>query len=654
MRCGVGFSLSAFRFWPFSSSVRYLLAILCGLAVVAAQLLYGGAMRPVFALPAFALIGGVGILAVVGVFGRNLPAPNGSCVVAVGLFGAWLLWREMEATEVWLASGYLRLTLACLIMYGVFAWVLINPFHRLAFCVMVLASALGQAALGAWQFTHAHEGFPLPWMSEQLKLWYAGRFSNLAHGLYLNRNHLAWFLNAAGLLGLSLGCWSRWGLKTKILCLYVALMALAVAVMTGSRGGILGLVAGLGVFFIASGMVLIVGARGRRRLALGIMTAGLLIAGSGIFLVVENSFFVQNRMQILLEDSYRGYVFDAGLRQFQLEPLLGTGPGSFAYFSRQFRETQALFDDVYAHDDWLQLAADFGFPALALLVIAVILHAANGWRGLLTALRTRMGGSSQPQSHSAALLIAALSCLAAFGVHSAFDFNMQIPANALLAAACMGILANSGVEERRREGAAGFFWRLPGFLVLGGMGCWLTWEVWQAAEPEYETLQAENAVLQGDWEAGLVHTEKGQRTGQTNPSLHEMRGTALLLRSYSRSTLAERWADRRDAVGALSTAVILAPLDWRRRLQRLEALMRTGQLQEAAAEAFVTMALNPAHGRAYELYSEILEARGEFSEALRFYTLSRACPGGAWSQSRAADLTKKARAEVEAREKVLP
>jgi len=82
--------------------------------------------------------------------------------------------------------------------------------------------------------------------------------------------------------------------------------------------------------------------------------------------------------------------------------------------------------------------------------------------------------------------------------------------------------------------------------------------------------------------------------------------------------------------------------------------MRTGQLQEAAAEAFVTMALNPAHGRAYELYSEILEARGEFSEALRFYTLSRACPGGAWSQSRAADLTKKARAEVEAREKVLP
>lgn len=611
-------------------------------------------MRPVFALPAYAVVGGIGVLGLVGLLWKNLPVPNGGCVAAVGLFGAWLLWREMAAAEVWLASGYLRLTLACLIMYGVFGWVLTNPFHRLAFCVVVLVSALSQAALGAWQFTHAHDGFPLPWMSEQLKLWYGGRFSDIAHGLYLNRNHLAWFLNAAGLIGLSLSCWGRWPIGVKILCLYVALMSLAVSVLTGSRGGMLGLAAGLLVFCLCCAAVLIVGAKGRRGAATVAILGGLVLLGGGISLVFENSFFVQDRFERLLDDSYRGYVFDAVLRQFQLAPLLGTGPGTFAYYARQFRETQALFDDVYAHDDWLQLAADFGFPALALLGVVVIVHVANGWRGLLAVLRARMRSSSRPQSHSAAILIAALSCLAVFGVHSAFDFNMQIPANALLAAACLGILANTGVEGGRRSGAAGFFRRLPGFLVLGGLGIWLLGEVWRAAEPEYETLQAENAVLQGDWEAALVHTGKGQRAGATNPSLSEMRGTALLLRSYSQSTSAGRWADERDAVRELSTAVAMAPLDWRRHLQWLEALMRTGQLREAEKEVFVTVALNPAHGRAYELYSEILESRGEFSDALRLYTLSRACPGGTWTPARAQELANKAKEKTEVRERIAP
>lgn len=604
-------------------------------------------MRPVFALPAYALVGGIGILSLAGLWSRNLPGPRWSCVLAVGFFGAWLLWREMAATEFWLASEYLRLTLACLVLYGVFAWMLTNPFHRLAFCAVLLVAALAQAALGAWQFTHTHEGFPLPWFSEQLKLWYASRFSHIAHGSYLNRNHLAWFLNTAGLVGLSLGCWSRWGIKAKILCLYVALMTLGVGVLTGSRGGMLGLAAGLAVFFVASGVVLIVGAPGRRWLAMGIMAAGLTIAGSGIFVVVQNSYFVQNRMQILLEDSYRGQVFDAAFRQFQLAPLLGTGPGTFAYYARQFRETRPMNDDVYAHDDWLQLTADFGFPALALLLVVVLLHAASGWRGLVDVLHSRMRGHSRPQSHSAALLIAALSSLAVFVVHSFFDFNMQIPANAMLAAAWLGILANPGVERGNRGNASPIWGRRPGILLLGGLAGWLLVEVWRVAVPMYETLQAENAVLVGDWEAALAHIEAGRNGERISPEQHAMRGTALLLRSYAQTLPARRWADEREAADELSSAVRLAPGDWNHHLTWLEALMQTGQYRAAEKEIFVTMALNPAHGRVYQLYSEILASRGKYAEALRFYQFSRSRPGSTWTPIRAEELAKEARTRAE-------
>ena len=609
--------------------MRYFLAILCGLAVVAAQTMYGGAMRPVFALPAYAVVGIVGILAVAGAFWRNLPAPNAGCVVSVGLLAGWMLWRTEAAADVWLASGFLRLILACVVLYGVFAWVITHPFHRLAFCVVILASALAQAALGAWQFTHHHEGFPIPWMSRQLEGWYGGRFSDVAHGMYLNRNHLAWFLNAAGLIGLALSCWGRWRIGLKILCFYVAVMSLAGSVLTGSRGGILGLAVGLIVFCICSAGVLIVGAKGRRGAATMAILGGLAFTAAGIFFVFQNSFFVQGRFQILFDDSYREGVFEAVLRQFQLAPLGGTGPGTFMYYARQFRESQATADDLFAHNDWMQVTADFGFPALALLLVVVILHVSNGWRGLMAVLRSRMSIYTRPQSHSAALLIAALTGLAAFAVHSLFDFNMQIPANALLAAALLGILANPGAESRpqHRAGLFGSIRRAPAFLVLGVLAGWLAFEVWQVAGSEYHVLRAENAVLKGDWQEALRELDRGQVTEIVNPRLLELRGKALLLRSFSRSSPADRWGDAREAVQELSTAAALAPGDWYHHLQLLEALMRTGQLREAEREAFVAIRLNPTHGRAYELYAQILESRGEYPAALRFYLLSRGWPG---------------------------
>ena len=55
--------------------MRYLLAVLCAVGIVAVQALYGGAMRPVFALPSLLLVAGVAMLGLVGVAWRSLPAP---------------------------------------------------------------------------------------------------------------------------------------------------------------------------------------------------------------------------------------------------------------------------------------------------------------------------------------------------------------------------------------------------------------------------------------------------------------------------------------------------------------------------------------------------------------------------------------------------
>lgn len=603
--------------------MRYIPALLCALAVAFAQGLYGGAMRPVFALPAFATVGVAGMLGLFGLFRKNGSAPSFSCLATVLALAGWLLWSDWTALNASLASGYLRLTLACLVMYLLFACVITNPLHRLAFVSGLLVLAMGQTAVGIWQTGHAHTGFPLPWFSEQLRIWYAPRFRNLAHGFYLNHNHLAWFLNAAWLSALALTCWGRWGVTAKVLCLYAGLMSLAGSILTGSRGGLLSLTVGLGLFCLLSTMALVLGARNKRLVALLAVLAGVaMLAGTGWY-IYESSHAVQKRYSLLLEDPYRSSIIAVVARQFQLEPIQGTGAGTFLHFGQQFRDFFSPFDDVYAHNDWAQLTADFGFPALALLLVIVLLHFANGLKSLSEVLRQRMTAYSRPQSHAAALMMAALSCLAIFVTHSFFDFNMQIPANALVAAAFLGMLANSGVEgsgSRRKH--AGRVNRIAGSLAAAASGAWLLFLVWRAAGPEFYGLKAENALIIGDWEKGSEMAKAGLAAGQATPGLHAALGESYMLQSLTLGTASARWMNYQAAAREFSEAVRLAPLVPTHHRQLARALLEAGRLGRAEEETLEAIRLGPAQLDSYELYGQILERSRKWSEAARAYRIS--------------------------------
>jgi len=413
----------------------------------------------------------------------------------------------------------------------------------------------------------------------------------------------------------------------KVLCLYVALMSFAGTMLTASRGGILGLVAGLVVFIILSAVALTLGAGNRRFVAL-LALAGGLVATAGLgWYIYESSYLVQDRYSRLLDDSYRSYIFPVVSRQFQLNPLWGTGAGTFTYYARQFHEIWMPNDDIYAHNDWAQVASDFGFPALVLLLAVVLLHFANGFRGLIRVLRQRMTSYSRPQSHAAALLMGALSCLVVFVVHSFIDFNMQIPANALLASAFLGMLANAGVEgERQKSRGLNLIRRLPGLLVAVAGGGWLLVCVWQAALPEYYWLQAENAVLKGDWKLAASEAKKGVAKKFPCPGLHCSLGESYMLESLAVQDPRARWLLVRDAAKEFSRAVEMAPMDSGNRVLMVQASTRMGLYNKGEAEVLDSIRLNPDQSRSYLLYARILESRGRLQEALRLHQLFAARP----------------------------
>lgn len=622
--------------------MRYLIATICALAIVSAHLLYGGLMRPVFALPAYLLVGAAGLLCVPALWWRNIPAPVWTCIFSVAAFAGWLIWREMETSDAQLGAAYLRLTLACLVMYLIFACVLTNPYYRLTFLVIVFAVAVVQAALGAWQFSHQHDAFPLPWMSEYFRLSYASRFSARAHGLYLSGNHLAWLLNTALLFALALTFWGRWGVKTKVLTFYVALVGLIGTVLTLSRGGAIGALSGIAVFFLLSGCVLWIGARDRRYVVLmlfiGSTTVGSLLVAS----IIQRSAIVQERYQELLDDGFRPAVFGAVFRQFQLEPLLGTGAGSFLYFGRKFREMAAFSDDIFAHNDWLQLVGDFGLPAAGILALAVILHLTSGINGLIQVVRQRVATNSRPQSHAAALQIGALAATVMFVVHSFLDFNMQVPANALLAAACLGMLANCGVEKDIRENS----WtrtvaRFGGTLAALCAGGFLLVLVQRAAFPEISWLLAENALLQGKASQAIAHAEAGLARVPYHSRLRRALGESWLYRSKYPGPLDNRWENARRAADELSLAVQHVPFDSESQMLLGEALIAMGRFQLARTHATAGAALNPWSGRGYELVGDaILETgrAGDRPMALRMFYVSQSLPGAFSAKAKIYDL----------------
>ncbi len=115
-------------------------------------------------------------------------------------------------------------------------------------------------------------------------------------------------------------------------------------------------------------------------------------------------------------------------------PLSGCGLGAYETCFAPYKRSAPAYRDDFAHNDYLQLGAELGLPALAAALCAVGSLLRSGLRAAL----------AEPSFERAVWAVAGLASLAALAVHSLFDFNLYVPANALAFAAVCGLLAAVG------------------------------------------------------------------------------------------------------------------------------------------------------------------------------------------------------------------
>jgi O-antigen ligase len=285
-----------------------------------------------------------------------------------------------------------------------------------------------------------------------------------ATGTFVNRNHLAGFLELALALGIGLllAQPTRYYGSTRqklrqfiemmlskkvILRLLLAVLVIAL-VLTRSRMGNTAFFASL---MVAGALALVL--MRNKTTATTVLLGSLLV----IDITIVGTFFgvekVADRIQkTSTQTESRDEVTRDTLNMFQQYPVTGIGAGTFTHVFPSMKSEDVSLEALYnnAHNDYAQFLAEFGLPAFIALTIIV---AWSFWTALV-AMRKRNSRFYQGIGFAVTMAIVAI------GIHSTVDFNLQIPANASLFVVILALSAvarwaphnSTSGRKRRRTG----------------------------------------------------------------------------------------------------------------------------------------------------------------------------------------------------------
>ncbi len=586
------------------------------LFIVAFWLIQGlfGGTRLAYSLPSYSLIALGSILSLLSLKRPLAQRPQAACLGVSAVFFAYILVRAAFSPIAYLWWPDFYMVLGCLIVYLLTALHLTSPKLRLLILCGMLVVAMVELGIGVHQFHYGDNWNPfidlggLPSAHGEVR----------AHGTFISSIHLAGFLEAIGMMTLSLAVWSSWKFWARALAGYLALLCGAGVAITGSRGGYLSVIFALVVFALISLSV-----RGRlnpERFAISaaIVVAALVLAvGLGV-MAMQQSTLLTGRLNTITQLEVRPLNWAAALDQFQTAPAVGTGAGTHLYLGRFYRRAQIQADPEHAHCDYLELLAEYGLLGGVGMAVFLFTHIRSAFFGLGRSLAHAQPNYWIPyRDDTLALQIGAISAIAAYLVHSAVDFNLHIPGNALLFAFIFGIAASPGGEPTAsgaKPAPAGAGIRVFQF-ALPILGLWMLFSGAPKFFGDYWTERARAAIHFEKYQDGVKAGERALQYETRNPFNYY-----LLALAQARIALETQQPDlRRQAlersVTAAQNALRIFPQDektlalFARTLDQLKRYKDAGQVYKQA------IAVDPKLSALHAYYARHLALVGRQEEA---------------------------------------
>lgn len=584
-------------------------------ALLLLEVLIGGA-RLAFALPAAGLVGLAAVVCLLPGW-RTTGRPAWGATAATVAFAVYILFRNRFSEVEYIGRLHFLIVAASLAVYLLFAFVLTRPHDRKIFFGFVIALCLLQLVPAAVQFFGEGAWMPLPFAQRRNECWRAS-------GFFISPNNFAGFVEMGALLAAAFAFLGRMKMWQRLMLVVIALVCAAGVLSSGSRGGYIGL--GAGVFALVSLLMSVwtrSQAESRRRYLPAALLAGLITMLAAGWWLQESDPVIRDRVDAIKDvDFQRLHLWASALQQFELSPLVGTGAFSFLYYGRMLRDPSVQGDPIHVHNDYLQLLADYGLIGGLLFAAVLVLHSVSGLRsfGQFRAEVAAVGG----QSDRLALLAGCLAVLVAYFAHSVVEFNVQLPLNALVIAAVLACLANAGGpggEAEPGEVPTGPEVAVRTALALTGIV--LAAAAWRMMPGEYFVERARYALREGQSKEALEWSRRGLQGTEDNPELSYHAGEAAMQLSFASP---EEASDLRgEAVGHFAEGLRLFPYDSRLVLKLAQAQAATGDYLSASESLVYAEQLDPNSGLVpafrgiVEYWSGDREAaRDAFEQALTF------------------------------------
>lgn len=348
---------------------------------------------------------------------------------AVVAFALYAIARYLTADIEYVARFEMIQTL----LYAFLFFAIVNNLaSKESSLVIALALAFLAAAISCyaiWQF-----------MARSNQVWnlispYAGR----ASGTYISPNNFACFLEMILPLTVAFLLVGRVRPLTRIFLGYAALAMAGGLAVTFSRGGWAAAAGGILVL-----LAVLMCCRQHRLPAFLLLV--LLLAGGTVFVTkyLSKTLGYVSRIEAVennsIELGYRGEMWKAAEEMWEDHFWFGVGPAHYDYRFRQYRPGSVQGRPDRAHNDYLNLLADWGATGGIIVVSGMLIFGsslARTWKGICPDKRDFGRG----MSNRLAFFLGASAALLALAIHSVGDFNLHIPANAILGVCLLALLS---------------------------------------------------------------------------------------------------------------------------------------------------------------------------------------------------------------------
>ena len=351
---------------------------------------------------------------------------------SVVAFTAYAIVRYQQAEIEYVA----RAELIRILIYAFLFLAVLNNLHRqestqlITFALVFLGMAVSLYVVYQF-FTNT----PYVWhlLRPEIK---PDQYLKRGSGTFICPNNLAGFLEMLVPVGLALTLKGRHSPTTRVFLGYASVAMLAGIGLSMSRGGWIATGAALVVLF---GVLVCY----RDSRLPSILFLGALLTLAVVFF--KQGYQQQTRWQRIFRETgevqdVRYYIGQSALKIWKQHFWWGVGPAHFDYVFPQYRPEFVQLRPGRVHNDYLNTLVDWGVAGAALV--------ASAWLFLLGGtIKTwkfvqRAGDLVAKPSSRAAFVVGGTAGLLAILVHSLTDFNMHIPANAILAVTLMAMLTS--------------------------------------------------------------------------------------------------------------------------------------------------------------------------------------------------------------------